>query len=93
MTISTSVTDSGGLSEVKLYYRIVKGGQNGTWQTPLMNASSGSKYQLTLGPGQMQASLPAYGGSILQFYVKAWDTAGNVAETSSGNVQVQVCVE
>jgi len=93
VTISASVSDNTGLSEVKLYYRIVKGGQNGAWQTPVMNANGGGKYQVTLGPSQMQASMQAYGGSIVQFYVKAWDSAGNVAETSSGNVQVQVCVE
>ena len=93
VTISAQVSDPSGLSEVKLYYRVVKGGQNGTWQTPAMGAVGGDKYQLTLGPGQFKASMNPYGGSILQYYVKAWDNKGNIAQSASGNVHIQVCVQ
>ena len=93
VTISAQVSDPSGLSQVKLYYRVIKGGQNGTWQTPAMGAAGGDKYQLTLGPGQFKASMNPYGGSILQYYVKAWDNKGNIAQSSSGNVHIQVCVQ
>jgi len=93
VTISAQVSDPSGLSQVKLYYRVVKGGQNGTWQTPAMGAAGGDKYQLTLGPNQLKASMNPYGGSILQYYVKAWDNKGNIAQSSSGNVHIQVCVQ
>ena len=93
VTISAQVSDPSGLSQVKLYYRIVKGGQNGTWQTPAMGAAGGDKYQLILGPGQLKASMNPYGGSILQYYVKAWDSNGNIAQSNIGNVHIQVCVQ
>ena len=93
VTISAHVSDPSGLSQVKLYYRVVKGGQNGTWQTPAMGAAGGDKYQLTLGPGQFKVSMNPYGGSILQYYVKAWDNKGNIAQSSSGNVHIQVCIQ
>jgi hypothetical protein len=91
--VSVSVSDASGISEVKLYHRIVKGGQNGTWLTPNMNATGGGNYQLTLGPDQFKKSMNPYGGSIWQYYVKAWDSYGNTAQTGSGNVQIQVCVK
>lgn len=92
VTISASVSDASGISQVKLYYRIVKGAQNGAWQTPAMTTTGGGKYQLTVGPGQFKSSLNPYGGSILQIYVKAWDSKGNTAQTGSSNVYIQVCV-
>jgi hypothetical protein len=90
--ITVSVSDASGISEVRLYHRIVKGSQEGTWLTPTMNATGGGNYQLTLGPVQFKRSMNPYGGSIWQYYVKAQDSYGNEAQTSSGNVQVQVCV-
>jgi hypothetical protein len=93
VAISAQVSDASGLSEVKLYCRVVKGGQNGTWQTLPMSAGGGNQYQVTVGPNQLKASMNPYGGSILQYYVKAWDNKGNVAQSSSGNVHIQVCVQ
>jgi hypothetical protein len=91
--VTVSVSDPSGVSEVKLYHRVVKGGQNGTWLTPNMNTIGGDNYQLTIGPQQFMKSLNPYGGSTWQFYVKAVDGAGNTGQSGNGNVQIQVCVQ
>ncbi len=92
-TLSAKVSDTSGLSEVKLYYRVIKGSEKGSWQILLMNNTGGKNYQVTVGPNQLKASKDPYAGLILQYYVKAWDTKGNFAESKSGNVQIQYCVQ
>ncbi len=91
--ISVEVVDSSGLQDVKLYYRIAYESQVGKWIVLNMQAVDDQNYQITLGPSEFSASMSNYVGKILQFYVKAWDNVGNVAETTSGNVHIQSCVQ
>jgi len=92
-TISVQVSDPSGLDQVKLYYRATKGSITGSWQVQDMGHTGGNNYQLAVGPSQISASHHPYGGLILQYYVKAWDSHGNVAQSSSGNLPLDYCVQ
>jgi len=92
-TISAQVSDPSGLDQVKLYYRATKGSITGSWQVQDMGHTGGNNYQLAVGPSQISASHHPYGGLILQYYVKAWDSHGNVAQSSSGNLPLDYCVQ
>lgn len=93
VTISAQVSDPSGLSQVKLYYRATKGSTVGSWQVQDMVHEGGSSYLLAVGPSQISASYSPYGGLILQYYVKAWDSYGNTSQTSSGNLPLDYCVQ
>ena len=93
VVISAQVSDASGLSGVKLYFRVVKSGQNGVWQEINMNAVGGVQYQLQIGPPLLKASMTSYAGSILEYYVKAWDNNGNVAQNKIGNIKIGFCVQ
>lgn len=93
VTISAQVSDPSGLLDVKLYIRVAKDDVKGKWVVLPMNNSGGSQYQAVVGPNQLEASKKDYGGLILQYYVKSRDNRGNVAESNSGNVHIQYCVQ
>jgi hypothetical protein len=93
VTISAQVSDPSGVSQVKLYYRAIKGGIVGSWQIENMTHTGGNQYQIEVGPSQISASYSPYGGLILQYYVKAWDSHDNASQTSSGNVPLDYCVQ
>ena len=93
VTITAEVTDSSGLQAVRLYYRVVKDDIIGDWVVVDMGTAGNQMYSRTLGPSDLRASRNPYGGLILQYYIKAWDNAGNTAETKSGNVHISVCVQ
>jgi hypothetical protein len=86
------VRDASGVQDVKLYYRVVRDEIQGEWQVIPMGTSGNDLYSVTVGPDELRASRDPYGGLILQYYIKAWDIYGNVAETTSGNVQIQNCI-
>jgi len=93
VVISAQVSDASGVSEVKLYFRVVKGAQNGVWQEINMNAVGGDQYQIQIGPPLLKASMTSYAGSTLAFYVKAWDNNANIAQNNIGNIQIGFCVQ
>jgi len=93
VTISANVSDPSGVAQVKLYYRAAKGSITGSWQVQNMAHTGGNQYQLAVGPSQISASYSPYGGLILQYYVKAWDSHDNAGQTSSGNLPLDHCVQ
>ena len=55
--------------------------------------TGGNQYQIAVGPSQISASYSPYGGGILQYYVKAWDSHDNAGQNSSGNLPLRICVQ
>ncbi|MHA1929752.1 MAG: hypothetical protein ACTSV2_14360, partial [Candidatus Thorarchaeota archaeon] len=76
VTISATVTDDVALDNVTLYYRV----DSGDWSTVSMTAS-GDTYSGTI-PAQAN-------GSVVTYYIRAYDTAGNVDDSAQQGYTVQ----
>lgn len=89
-TITAQVSDAGGVAQVELVYRVT----GGAWQSRSMSGSGGS-YQVTLDWLALQASrdpVPTTAGSILEYYVRARDAAGNQTQTGTGSITLSGCL-
>ncbi|MEW6567147.1 MAG: hypothetical protein AB1449_03075 [Chloroflexota bacterium] len=89
--ISANVSDPSGVTTVELHYRVVKGSEQGAWRVLTMGASGGSSYSRTLGPAELSASLPLYGGGIVEYYIVARDSAGNVSQSGTMSFEAELC--
>ena len=94
VTISAVITDPSGVPKHDLYYRVVSGSSEGAWVWRSMTDAGGDVYQTTIGHDQLQSSLFPYEGSntVLQYYIKAWDSETNMAQSTTGEVVVVFCV-
>jgi hypothetical protein len=79
VTIRADVSDTSGLSWVRLYYQA----PGGSWVSTPMSLGTGSTYMATVGPfGQ---------AGTLNYYVRARDSAGNQRSSNSDTVTVNDC--
>jgi len=90
--IQVKAGDPSGISKVELTYRVVKGPKAGVWRTLNMSHAGGKQYQGTLGFAELQASMASYGGGIVEYYVKAWDSKGNVSQSGTQSFEVKICL-
>jgi len=91
-TISAKASDPSGIAKVDVYYRVKKGSTQGAWRTLIMSHSGGKKYQAFLGPDELKASLNNYSGGVVEYYVRVWDTPGNMTQSGPHSFEVKVCL-
>jgi len=91
-TIGAAVSDPSGVSRVEVYYRVVKGSTQGAWRALAMNPVGGNQYQVTLGPNELKASLNNYGGGVVEYYVRAWDSLGNLTQSEVHSFEARICL-
>jgi len=94
VTIAAWVNDLSGVWKVELNYRVVRGSDQGQWRVLGMGPAGGDKYQATLGLNELKASLdpPVYSTSTIEYYIKAWDTRGNMAQSGILTVTLKACL-
>ena len=90
LNISVTITDSSGVSNAKVHFRVVKGGTTGSWVKVSMSGS-GSHYQAAVGPNNLMNSLSNYGG-VVQYYITAVDSKGNTAQSGQSSVEIRACM-
>jgi hypothetical protein len=89
-TVSAGVTDPSGVASVTLFYRAANGQAQGQWLQKSMSPAGGT-YRATLGPADLAASLAAYGGGTVAYYVKAVDALDNTAQTKTFQFEAKLC--
>ena len=90
LNISATITDSSGVSNAQVHFRVVKGSTTGSWVTISMGGS-GSNYQAAIGPNNLKNSLSNYGG-VVQYYITAVDSKGNTAQSGQTSVEICACM-
>lgn len=73
ITISATVSDPSGIDSVTLHYRI----DSGLWTTIAMTLSTGSTFQVTIGPFT--------DGSVIEYYITATDNTTSHNEATDDN--------
>lgn len=94
VTISARITDPSGVAKTDLYYRVVRGSQEGAWFWTPMSPGGGETYQVEIGHDQLKNSLFPYEGdnTRLEYYIKVWDSKANMAQSPTQQVTVIFCV-
>ncbi|MGB9640450.1 MAG: hypothetical protein ACPL4H_06020 [Anaerolineales bacterium] len=97
VVISAVVNDPSGVKTVSVFYRVVDGKRQGTWQEKKMNLTSTNTFATTLIAKDFQASLnpPVESGSIagLQYYLLAIDSLNNHNQSKPfANVEIDYCL-
>ena len=81
-------TDAGGLVEVEILYRVVRGGVEGQWEGKQMSLQQGNLYAGTLTAADLPLSLDppvnASSAAYLEYYIIAEDHASNLGQAPSG---------
>jgi hypothetical protein len=90
--ISVVVFDPSGVSRVELHYRVVRGSSQGTWGMLNMSSAGGSNYVGSIGLAELQASLTAFGGGQVQYYIIAVDNRNNQGKSGTNSFEVGACV-
>jgi hypothetical protein len=90
VTITAQVSDAVGVDKIQVVYRV----SGGSWETRTMNGSGGG-YQATLDWGALEKSrdpVPTTGGTVVEYYIRARDAAGNTAESGTRSIAVAGCL-
>lgn len=90
-TISARVTDPSGVSGVELHYRVVRGSEQGQWRVLSLSPAGGDTYRTSLGPTELSASLSLYGGGVVEYFVRARDSAGNDSQSGTLSFEARLC--
>jgi hypothetical protein len=91
VTISATITDPSGVPKVELHFRVVGVGSSWVWRT--MNPAGGDVYQATLGDDQLRNSRSPYEeADRVEYYIKAWDSKVNMAQSATLTVGLVFCV-
>lgn len=88
--IRANVTDPSGVASVELRYRVVRGSEQGQWRVLAMSRS-GSSYSRVVTLVDLNASLPLYGDDVVEYYVVARDSLGNIAQSAKLSFIVRLC--
>ena len=93
-TISASVTDVSGVSEVVLWFRAKNSSSTtpGEWRSLTMSNTGGTTYQAALGISQLASSLSFYADGIVEFYIIAKDSAGNFTQYGVRTFTTKMCL-
>jgi hypothetical protein len=93
-TISASVTDDSGVSEVVLWFRAKNNysATPGEWRSLTMTNTGGNTYQAVLGISQLASSLSFYADGIVEFYIIAKDSAGNFTQSGVRTFTTKMCL-
>ena len=89
-TVSTSVSDASILSDVSIRFRVVKGGESGSWVERSMSGSGGN-YQITIGPNDLKQSMAKYRG-LVEYTISAEDAGGNTSQSGQKTIEVGECL-
>lgn len=92
ITITIKAQDAGGISKVELHYRARTESGTGTWRVKNMSASGGGNYSTQLSAPDFSASLANYTPGRVDVKVKAWDTAGNMSQSTQMSFETDYCL-
>ncbi len=90
-TVSVTVSDPSGVAAVELHYRVVRGSEQGQWRVLSMARAGGGSYSRVLTLADLSASLPLYGDDVVEYYVVARDSVGNVSQSGTRSFLVRLC--
>lgn len=89
-TVSAAVSDASALSNVSIRFRVVKGGESGSWVERSMSGSGGN-YQITIDPNDIKQSMTKYRG-LVEYTISAEDAGGNTAQSGENTIEVGECL-
>jgi hypothetical protein len=89
-TANATVSDASGIENVSIRFRILKGGETGSWVERSMGGSGGN-YQTTIGPNDLKQSLAKYRG-LLEYIISAEDTHGNASQSGTRTIEIEECL-
>ena len=89
-TVSAAVSDASSLSNVSIRFRVVKGGESGSWVERSMSGSGGN-YQITIGPNDLKQSMAKYRG-LVEYTISAEDAQGNTSQSEKKTIEVGECL-
>jgi len=89
-TVSAAVSDASSLSDVSIRFRVVKGGETGSWVERSMSGSGGN-YQITIGPNDLKQSMAKYRG-LVEYTISAEDAGGNISQSGKRTIEVGECL-
>ncbi len=90
-TVSVTVSDPSGVAGVELHYRVVWGSQQGQWRVVAMTQAGGSSYSRALTLADLSRSQALYGDDMVEYYVVARDSVGNVSQSGTLSFVVRLC--
>jgi hypothetical protein len=89
VTIGATITDPSGVPKVELHFRV----EGGVWVWRTMSPAGGDVYQATLGHDQLRSSRSPYEeADAVEYYIKAWDSKVNMAQSATLTVGLVFCV-
>jgi len=89
-SVSAAVSDASSLSDVSIRFRVVKGGETGSWVERSMSGSGGN-YQITIGPNDLKQSMAKYRG-LVEYTISAEDAGGNTSQSGQKTIEVGECL-
>ena len=89
-SVSASVSDASSLSDVSIRFRVVKGGESGSWVECSLSGSGGN-YQITIGPNDLKQSMAKYRG-LVEYTIFAEDAGGNTSQSGQKTIEVGECL-
>ena len=89
-TISAAVSDASSISNVSIRFRILKGGETGSWVERSMGGSGGN-YQTIIGPNDLKQSLAKYRG-FAEYIISAEDVHGNASQSGTRTIEIEECL-
>ncbi|MFN3741448.1 MAG: hypothetical protein ACK4VW_02105 [Anaerolineales bacterium] len=94
VTITAWVNDPSGIAKVELNYRVVRGADYGQWRTLSMTPAGTGKYQITINWDEWKNSLnpPVYSTATVEYYIRAWDTKNNLAQSGLTTLTLKICL-
>lgn len=93
-TITATVTDASGVSEVLLWYRAKRTSpaETGELLSIPMTKTTGNVYQAIIGIPELIDSLTYYADGIVEFYITARDNKGNTTQSGTQNFNTIMCI-
>jgi hypothetical protein len=89
VTIGATITDPSGVPKVELHFRV----EGGSWVWRTMNPAGGDVYQASLGDSALRSSVGSYeDADRVEYYIKAWDSKVNMAQSATLTVGLVFCV-
>ena len=89
-SVSAAVSDASSLSNVSIRFRVVKGGESGSWVERSLSGSGGN-YQIIIGPNDLKQSMAKYRG-LVEYTISAEDTQGNTSQSGKKTIEVGECL-
>ncbi len=93
-TITATVTDASGVSEVLLWYRAKRTSpaETGELLSIPMTKTTGNIYQAIIGIPELTGSLTYYTDGVVEFYITARDSKGNSTQSGTQVFNTLMCI-